>query len=343
MTASQLVDPQAAVDAEPGFEVFPGQTVSSPWLILGLFDGTLGDSANALRAYLADDRPRSPTWASSVLPVAWNSWFAYGRGVDAPTMRAEAALAPRFGVEAFYVDYGWEAALGDWTPHPQRFPGAPLRQLRDEVRRLGMRFGLWVAFGVADRDSQLLRRHPDFVARQPEPARTGIDGSIPLCLTGQAGAGWRKGAARIVRDYGLDWLKFDQPMIAPASTPGTATTPACGAPCRPPRPSTTSCAGCARTSPSCSWSPPSTAPATLTTASTPAHGLAGRRPGDPSQPMRVVQQSYGASLAFPPRFLTLWLARGWATAPPGGAPPPGPGLPGLQHHGQGLGPLPAPG
>ena len=219
MTGAPQVDPQAAVDAAPGFDVLPGQTVTGPWLILGLFDGTLGDSANALRAYLADDRPRSPTWASSVLPVAWNSWFAYGRGVDAPTMRAEAALAPRFGVEAFYVDYGWEAALGDWTPHPQRFPGRALRQLRDEVRRLGMRFGLWVAFGVAARDSQLLRRHPDFVARQPEPARTGIDGSVPLCLT--RARGWLEGELpRIVRDYGLDWLKFDQPMIAACLDPG---------------------------------------------------------------------------------------------------------------------------
>ncbi|HET7092924.1 MAG TPA: proton-conducting transporter membrane subunit, partial [Thermomicrobiales bacterium] len=64
-----------------------------------------------------------------------------------------AILSAALGVEMFYVDYGWSAAQGDWTPHPTRFPGLTLRQLADEVHKLGMRFGLWVAFGVADPDS----------------------------------------------------------------------------------------------------------------------------------------------------------------------------------------------
>src|SRR5262249_52801969 len=157
------------------------------------------------------DRPRTPSWAGALLPVGWNSWFAYGTGVDAATLLAEAQQAPRFGVEVFYVDYGWSADLGDWTPHPRRFPGRSLPQLADAVHRLGMRFGLWVAFGAAGPASQLARGRPELLARQPVRARTGIDGSLPLCLT-QA-KGWLKGElARIVREYGLDWLKFDQPM-----------------------------------------------------------------------------------------------------------------------------------
>ena len=165
------------MDAEPGFEVLPGQTVSSPWLILGLFDGTLGDRPT----------PCGPTWRTTgpaphlgqQRPPGGLELLVRLRPGRGRPHHARRGPGPRFGVEAFYVDYGWEAALGDWTPHPQRFPGRALRQLRDEVRRLGMRFGLWVAFGVADRDPSSWVRHPDFVARQPEPARTGIDRSIP--------------------------------------------------------------------------------------------------------------------------------------------------------------------
>ena len=167
---------------------------------------------------LTDDRPRDPTWASEVLPVAWNSWFAYGRGVDYDSMLAEARLARSLGVEICYVDYGWEAALGDWTPHPQKFPGRSLQRLADEVRRMGMRFGLWVAFGVAAPDSQLARRHPEYIAVQPEPSRTGIDGSLPLCLT-QAQEWLEDELPRIVRAYELDWMKFDQPMVAACLDP----------------------------------------------------------------------------------------------------------------------------
>jgi alpha-galactosidase len=176
-----------------------------------------------------------------------------------------------------------------------------------------MRFGLWVAFGVADRDSQLLRRHPDFVARQPEPARTGIDGSIPLCLT-QA-RGWLEGELpRIVRDYGLDWLKFDQPMIAACLDPGHG--------------HDTSVRGSLQANTQALYDvlrglregfPELFVESTFDGAGYLDYGLYARShtawlddaAGDPSQPMRVVQQSfYGASLAFPPRFLTLWLARG---------------------------------
>jgi alpha-galactosidase len=48
------------------------------------------------------------------------------------------------------MDDGWfgartseRAGLGDWTPNPRRFPRG-LAPLAAEVRRLGMRFGLWL-------------------------------------------------------------------------------------------------------------------------------------------------------------------------------------------------------
>ena len=311
--AAPELDPPAAVDAAPGFDVAPGQTVTGPWLILGLFDGGLGEGANALRAYLTDDRPRAPTWASRVMPVAWNSWFAYGPGVDAATMRAEADLAPRFGVEVFYVDYGWEAALGDWTPHPGRFPGDALRRLADAVHEKGMRFGLWVAFGVAARDSRLLRLRPDLLARQPAPARTGIDGSLPLCLT-RARPWLEAELPRIVRDYRLDWLKFDQPMIAACLDPGHGHDP--------------SVRGSLQANTQAFYDvlrgvrdrlPELFVESTFDGAGYLDYGVYARShaawlddaAGDPTVPMQTVQQSfYGASLAFPARFLSLWLARG---------------------------------
>jgi alpha-galactosidase len=204
----------AALAQDPdGLTVPPGDTVESPWLLMNLVQGDADAAANAMRRYLTDTRPREPRWARDTLPVGWNSWFAYGPGVSFDAMLAEAQLARDLGVEVFYVDYGWSVAQGDWTPHHDRFPGDTLPRLADEVHRLGMRFGLWVAFGVADPDSALARRHPEFIAEQPEPAGHGIDGSLALCLA-KAQPWIDAELDRIVRDYRLDWLKFDQPMIA---------------------------------------------------------------------------------------------------------------------------------
>jgi alpha-galactosidase len=313
MFAAPELDPAAAVDAAPGFDVHPGQTVSSPWLLLGIFDGAMEDASHALKDYLMADRPREPSWASKVLPVTWNSWFAYGTGVDYSTMLAEAEEARKLAIEVFYVDYGWSAAQGDWTPHPQRFPGRTLIQLADQVHKLGMRFGLWVAFGVADRDSTLLRTHPTFLAKQPAPARTGIDGSLPLCLsTAQT---WVQGElTRIVRQYKLDWLKFDQPMVAGCLDPAHK--------------HDTSVRGSLQANTQAFYDilrtlrdqfPELFIESTFDGAGYLDYGVFARShsawlddaAGDVSVPMTVPQQSfYGATLAFPARFLTLWLARG---------------------------------
>lgn len=307
------LDPRSAVRASPGFDVHPGETITGPWLVLGLFDGGIERGTNVLKRYLMDDRPREPSWASKALPITWNSWFAYGPGVDYDSMRAEAQEAKRLGIEVFYVDYGWSAAQGDWVPHPERFPGRTLRQLSDEVHRLGMRFGLWVAFGVADPDSRLLAEHPDFLARQPLPARSGIDGSRPLCLF-RAREWLESELARVVRDYRLDWLKFDQPMLAACRDPSHGHDP--------------SVRGSLQANSQAFYEilsglrarfPELFIESTFDGAGYLDYGVYARShaawlddaAGDPSVPMPAVQQSlYGATLAFPARFLTLWLARG---------------------------------
>jgi alpha-galactosidase len=313
MTSDPALDALTAIDRDAGFYLQPGQTISSPWLILGIYEGGMEDGTNSLKSYVTADRPREPAWAAEVMPVAWNSWFAYGTGVDASTMQAEARAARTVGAEVFYVDYGWSRALGDWTPHPQRFPGRTLRQLSDQVHAARMRFGLWVAFGVADEDSDLLRAHPEFRARQPTPARTGIDGSLPLCLM-RAQPYLRAELARIVREYRLDWLKFDQPMVAACLdvTHGHDS----------------SVRGSLHANNQAFYDllsslraefPELFVESTFDGAGYLDYGVFSRShgawlddaAGDPSVPMQTVQQSaYGATLAFPPRFLTLWLGRG---------------------------------
>ncbi len=66
------------------------------------------------------------------------------------------------------------AGLGDWYVNPQKFPNG-LKPLIDKVRALGMDFGLWVEPEMINPDSDLYRKHPDWVlisqaARAPNHA-----------------------------------------------------------------------------------------------------------------------------------------------------------------------------
>jgi alpha-galactosidase len=112
-------------------------------------------------------------------PVTLNVWEAVYFAHDREVLGELAARAADLGVERFVLDDGWfrnrkddRAGLGDWEPDPDAWPDG-LRPLADEVRSLGMEFGLWVEPEMINEDSDLARAHPDWILRsRPElPAR----------------------------------------------------------------------------------------------------------------------------------------------------------------------------
>jgi alpha-galactosidase len=76
------------------------------------------------------------------------------------------------------MDDGWfgqrkndHAGLGDWYVNPQKFPHG-LGPLIDKVHSLGMDFGLWVEPEMVNPDSDLYRKHPDWVINMTGRPRT---------------------------------------------------------------------------------------------------------------------------------------------------------------------------
>lgn len=193
-----------------------GETMEGPWGFTGLFTGGLNDVSRVIDDYITASSAERPEWAA-LPPVTWNSWFAYEREVTEQRLEAEADLAAQMGVEVFYIDYGWSRSVGDWEPDRNRFPNG-LDPLINRVHEDRMKFGLWVAFGETTPDLMVAEQHQQFLAVQPEPAARGIDGSLVYCLT--PSEDWLVAELdRIVTTYQLDWIKFDQPMIAACLAP----------------------------------------------------------------------------------------------------------------------------
>ncbi|GAA0931347.1 alpha-galactosidase [Nonomuraea longicatena] len=154
--------------------------------------------------------------AGELRPVLYNSWEAVGFDVDEDGQKRLAKLAARIGAEVFVMDDAWfggrtcdRAGLGDWWPNPERFPGG-LRPLIDEVRRLGMRFGIWVEPEMVNPDSDLYRQHPDWVIHQPGRERTELRNQLVLDFSRPEVAAWAHGwLDRLVREHGIDFVKWD--------------------------------------------------------------------------------------------------------------------------------------
>ena len=105
-------------------------------------------------------------------PVAVNLWEACGYRFDRGKVLEFADRAAEIGAELLVVDDGWfgrrndeKTSLGDWTDNTEKTGG--LRSLAEEVRRRGLGFGIWIEPEMVSPESELMRRNPQYVLRNP--------------------------------------------------------------------------------------------------------------------------------------------------------------------------------
>lgn len=149
-------------------------------------------------------------------PVQLNSWEAVYFNVNEAIALELAQDAAAIGAERFVLDDGWfkgrandRAALGDWTPDLEKFPRG-LKPLADRVNALGMEFGLWVEPEMVSENSDLFRRHPDWIVSiDGEPGPTGR-GQLVLDLHRAEIRDYLFGALdELLRTVAIGYLKWD--------------------------------------------------------------------------------------------------------------------------------------
>ena len=191
----------------------PGESFTTP-VFAGLWtDGGFGAASRGWHAWqLAHVVPG----ADRERPVLYNSWEAVAFDVEEEGQLEIARKAADLGVELFVMDDGWfgrrvdsSAGLGDWWPNPERFPEG-LDRLADEVRRLGMGFGVWVEPEMVNPDSDLYRTHPDWVLHHPHRRRDEVRTQLVLNFAREDVREWALGwLDKLVGDHGITFLKWD--------------------------------------------------------------------------------------------------------------------------------------
>ena len=172
-----------------GYRLSPGQTLSTPVFYGGVAQHGFSEVTHLESAFqLAHILPQAPR--PRLRPVLYNSWEATAFDVSEKGQEALADKAASIGIERFVMDDGWfstrkddHAGLGDWYPDPQKFPNG-LKPLIDHVHNLGMDFGLWVEPEMVNENSDLYRKHPDWIIHfegRHVPRRATSSCSIWLC------------------------------------------------------------------------------------------------------------------------------------------------------------------
>ncbi|WP_111930623.1 alpha-galactosidase [Clostridium tertium] len=111
-------------------------------------------------------------------PILINNWEATYFDFNTEKLLSIAKEASKLGIEMLVMDDGWfgkrnadNSSLGDWFVNEDKISGG-LKNLVDEVNKLGMEFGIWVEPEMISGDSELFRKHPDWCIKIPgrEPA-----------------------------------------------------------------------------------------------------------------------------------------------------------------------------
>lgn len=173
--------PSSPATVGGGELLLPGELVlnasesyTSPWVYVAASCAGL----DGLAATFHDFQRSLPAHPDEPRPVNLNVWEAVYFDHDLTRLLELADLAADIGVERYVLDDGWfrgrrddSAGLGDWYVDEQVWPQG-LAPLVEHVRARGMRFGLWFEPEMVNPDSELYRRHPEWVLS--------ADGRTPL-------------------------------------------------------------------------------------------------------------------------------------------------------------------
>ncbi|HEY5223423.1 MAG TPA: alpha-galactosidase [Microbacteriaceae bacterium] len=149
-------------------------------------------------------------------PVVYNSWYATEFDVNVEQQLELARYAAELGAEVFVVDDGWfvgrvsdKAGLGDWTPDPAKFPDG-LAALAQSVLDLKMRFGIWVEPEGVSEDSDLYRRHPEWVYQAAGRPLVTVRNQLVLDLGRDDVVAWVEDLLRrLLNSTPISYLKWD--------------------------------------------------------------------------------------------------------------------------------------
>lgn len=112
-------------------------------------------------------------WRDKERPVLINNWEATYFNFTEEKILSLARAAQKLGIEMLVLDDGWfgqrnddTSSLGDWVVDQQKLPHG-LKYLGEEIKKLGLKFGLWFEPEMINKNSDLYRTHPDWLLHVP--------------------------------------------------------------------------------------------------------------------------------------------------------------------------------
>ena len=149
-----------------------GEAFQTPEAVIVYSDNGLNEMSQTFHKLYAKRLARG-YWRDRTRPILNNNWEATYFDFTEDRLVEIAGKAKECGVELFVLDDGWfgarrndRAGLGDWVANPDLLPNG-ISGLAERIEQLGIKFGLWIEPEMVNKDSDLYRKHPDWILQTP--------------------------------------------------------------------------------------------------------------------------------------------------------------------------------
>lgn len=197
------------------WELAPKDVFYAPEVVLTYSGEGLGKMTRNLHHFYRNHLIRSP-YKDQKRPILINNWEATYFDFDTEKLIAIAKEASALGIEMLVMDDGWfghrnddNSSLGDWNVNETKIKGG-LKSLVDEVKKIGMKFGIWFEPEMISPDSELYRKHPDWAIAIPGRIASRCRNQYVLDLSRKEVRDYvYEAVASVLRSADISYVKWD--------------------------------------------------------------------------------------------------------------------------------------
>ena len=150
--------------------IAPGETIVTPALHLGLVEGDLDATVQAMHDHLRRSvlpKPRKNSFRIQYV-IPGDQGYTTGPDYNEANVMKHIDVAAEIGAELVEMDAGWYDVYGEWIPSASRFPNG-LEPIRKYAKSKGLLFGLQTEVEGGRRgqgNTKLAKEHPNWFGPQ---------------------------------------------------------------------------------------------------------------------------------------------------------------------------------
>lgn len=148
-----------------------GKTFKTPEMVYTYSSNGAGDASRNLHDWARKDGLYNP---ESIRPIVLNSWEGVYFSFEEKTLMEMIDGASELGIEVFVLDDGWfgnnyprnsdQMGLGDWQVNKNKLPNG-IDNLAKYAKSKNLKFGIWIEPEMVNPQSDLAKKHPEWIVK----------------------------------------------------------------------------------------------------------------------------------------------------------------------------------